>query len=306
MTASNDALYNTLIMLTASFILLLSASVSYAQMPVFDADRAYSFLTDQCAFGPRNPGSEGYTSCKKWLIEQLEHCGGEMFLQNFSGWDPHANKKRELTNIIARFGVKEKQPLMLCAHWDSRPVADRDRDLRKSTQPILGANDGASGVAVLLEIARILSANPPERAVLIVLFDGEDLGRESHPDEYAQGSRYWALHPLPEIPHEAILLDMVGDSDLELPIEWYSGTQAPDLQRSLWEIAAEIGSTAFVDRAGPRVEDDHVPLLKAGIAAVDLIDFNYPYWHTTQDTPDKCSPASLGQVGRVIVEYIYR
>ncbi len=287
-------------------IILFFNSSAYPQAPSFDSDRAYSLLRAQCAFGPRNPGSEGHTMCGKWLSEQLKSKGGEIILQTFIGYDPHAGQKRQLTNIVARFGDQEKQPLMLCAHWDSRPVADRDPDPLKTNQPIPGANDGASGVAVLLEIARVVSENPPDKAILIVLFDGEDLGRETHPEEYAQGARYWALHPVPELPSEAILLDMVGDADLELPIEWYSGKRAPTLQRALWEIASEIGATTFVDRQGPAIEDDHVPLLKAGISSVDIIDFDYPYWHTLDDTPDKCSAASLGQVGKVLIEYIYR
>ncbi len=241
------------------------------------------------------------------MIEQLESHGGNVSLQSFTGNDPHAGQSRSLTNIIARFGDADKPQLMLCAHWDTRPVADRERDPLRRAQPILGANDGASGVAVLLEIARIISVNPPDKSVIIVFFDGEDLGRESHPEEYALGARYFALHPPPDLPlpSEAVLLDMIGDADLEIPIEWYSGRHASSLRRTLWSIASEIGSTAFVDAPGPAIEDDHVPLIKAGIPAVDLIDFDYPFWHTLHDTPDKCSSSSLGQVGRVLVEYIY-
>lgn len=273
---------------------------------MFDGSRALALLEKQCSFGPRVPGSESHRQCVEWLSAHLQELGGEVHLQRFDGVNPHNGKKVRLTNVIARFDGGDGPPLMLCAHWDSRPVADRDPDPRRRGEPILGANDGASGVAILLEIARLVGQTPPPRPVLIVLFDGEDMGREGHPEEYATGARYWATHQQPEPPAEAILLDMVGDRDLEIPIEPFSEVGAPQLRRGLYEIARRIGVDAFVEQLGPAVEDDHVPLLRAGIPAVDLIDFDYPYWHTLGDTPDKCSAESLMQVGRVLAEYLYR
>ena len=197
------------------------------------------------------------------------------------------------------------KPLLLCAHWDTRPRADRDPDSAKREQPILGANDGASGVAVLMEVARLLAQNPPPRTVIIAFFDGEDMGRSTYPEEFCLGARYWAAHPIPEPVKEAILLDMVGDADLEIPVEPYSEMNAPALRQRLWDIAGRLELSAFTERMGPGVEDDHLPLQQVGIKAVDLIDFDYRWWHTTADTPDKCSAESLGQVGRLLIEYIY-
>ena len=290
--------------MTVSFVCLISTDLR-AETPSFDADRAYDNLQEQCNFGPRNPGSEGYNRCLKWLSETLKDLTPEVYLQDFTAVNPVDSQRYKLRNIIARFEGSGLTPLMLCAHWDTRPWADLDPDPKNRKTPILGANDGASGVAVLLEIARIANEYPPPRTILIVFFDGEDMGRARHPEEFALGSKFWAENPYPEIPDEAILLDMIGDSDLEIPIEPFSERAAPELRQMLWETARNLDLPAFVDHFGPPVIDDHIPLQKIGIRAIDLIDFDYPYWHTIADTPDKCSPESLEQVGRLLVEFIY-
>ncbi len=285
--------------------LIFLVPVLSAQTPTFDADQSFADLEKQCSFGPRNPGSTGYYECLDWLVETLKVYSGDVILQNFDEIDPISGEEYRLTNIIARFGGEGMFPLMLCAHWDSRPWANMDPDSANHRSPIIGANDGASGVAVLLEMARIFADSPPPRTVMITLFDGEDLGRSHYADEFARGSKYWAQHPIPEKPVEAILLDMIGDADLEIPIEPFSERGAQGLRRQLWDIAANLEINAFSDRYGSPVQDDHVPLLNIGIRAVDLIDFDYPHWHTMEDTPDKCSSESLDQVGRVLVEFIY-
>ena len=169
----------------------------------------------------------------------------------------------------------------------------------------MGANDGASGVAVILEVCRILAEYPPNRPMMVVFFDGEDMGRSRFSAEFGIGSAYWSKHPLPRLPQEAILLDMVGDADLEIPIELYSRQNAPRLTYRLWKLAETLELNAFKPYSGVPVADDHLNLLRVGVEAVDIIDFEYPYWHTSEDTPDKCSPESLGQVGRLLIGYIY-
>ncbi len=291
-----------------SLITIIAVSIvnySFASPPHFDSERAYQNLIIQCEFGPRNPGSVGYDNCKNWLIETLETSADKVYLQPFKAKNPVSGKEHRLTNIIAKYKSEGGNSLMLCAHWDTRPWADKDPNPKNRDLPILGANDGASGVAILLEIARILSVNPPPRPILIVLFDGEDLGRASYSDEFALGSKYWAEHQIPEPVEQAILLDMVGDSDLEIPVELFSKYNAPDLTGTLWRIADELNLEAFTSRLGSPVVDDHVSLQQVGIEAVDLIDFDYPYWHTIDDTPDKCSAESLDQIGRLLLEYIY-
>lgn len=201
---------------------------------------------------------------------------------------------------------------MLCAHWDSRPRADKDPDSTRHTQPVPGANDGASGTAVLLEMARVLAAFPPEIGVDIVLFDLEDLGdygADDDPDSlnpFSIGAAYFVSQRGQYTPRYGILLDMIGDKDLHIKKEGYSQAAAPLLLEQIWAAAEKVGADAFVDSHGVAITDDHVPFLRQGIPVVNLIDFDYPYWHTVADTPDKCSPASLQQVGDVLVEMLYR
>lgn len=295
-------------MATLTLIIILTISTTeytYAEPPEFDADAAFANLVHQCNFGPRNPGSQGAQACLEWFKTELGKLADEVWLQPFQAVEALTGEERSLTNVIASFPGQGGFPLMLCAHWDTRAHADLDPDPDNRKTPISGANDGASGVAVLLEIARIASLYPPPRDLLIVLFDGEDMGRSHYPEEFALGSRYWASHPLPLIPTEAILLDMIGDADLEIPIEQFSEKYASSLRGYLWELADNLGLDAFPDRLGPAVQDDHLPLQRIGIRAVDLIDFDYQYWHTIADTPDKCSVESLHQVGVLLIAFIY-
>lgn len=279
--------------------------VKGADLPTFNPDSAWANLIRQCQFGPRSPGSKGHSACREWLIEGLRRQGGEVFIQTFFSEDKRTGKKLELTNIVARWGGGGA-PLMLAAHWDTRPWADKDPNPSHRDKPILGANDGASGVAVLLEIARLLNLQPPPRPILIALWDGEDLGEEGHLDQFCLGSRHWVQNPLPEIPQEVILVDMVGDADLHLPWEVFSYRHAPQLCRKLWDLAQRADLPAFDDELGEAVYDDHIPFIEQKIPAINIVDFDYPYWHTIEDTPDKCSPESLAQVGQLLIQYIYQ
>ncbi|MDQ7051613.1 MAG: M28 family peptidase [candidate division KSB1 bacterium] len=194
----------------------------------------------------------------------------------------------------------------MAAHWDSRPWADQDPDSANHNKPVPGANDGASGVAVLLEIARVLKQNPPPVGVDIVLFDGEDLGSEGYPDTYAAGAQYFAQKKsVHYAPYLGILLDMIGDRELQIYREANSVRYAPAVVDLVWNYAARLGISNFYNPVRHEVFDDHVPLLNVGIPCIDLIDFDYPYWHTVHDTPDKCSPESLEKVGRVVLAVIY-
>jgi Zn-dependent M28 family amino/carboxypeptidase len=202
--------------------------------------------------------------------------------------------------------------LLLTAHWDSRPWADSDADPQNRSHPILGANDGASGVAVLLEIAQQLKLRKPSIAVSIVLFDGEDLGSSGKSESWCAGSKYFASHlPGGYVFTSAINLDMVGDSELLIKREQRSDKWASELADEVFSTAGELGISQFANTTGDDVLDDHVALNEAGIPAVDLIDFDYPnpeknYWHTTLDTPDKCSAESLRAVGTVLLQLIYK
>ena len=194
---------------------------------------------------------------------------------------------------------------LLCAHWDTRPWADLDPLPANRKKPIVGANDGASGVAVLMEMARMFKKSPPPLEVKIVLFDGEDYGREGEIWDYLLGSKYFAQNAVTSEYRYAVLLDLIGDADLEIKREYNSYVNCMELQNTIWDIAEEVGSWQFTEKMTRPIIDDHLSLIAVGIEAVDLIDFEYEYWHTVEDTPDKCSVESLDSVGRVLVELIY-
>ena len=297
------------IILTISTIIVLSSCNN--AVPKFDKGNAFRYLVEQCEFGPRNPGSNGYKQCLDYLQKTLSGFADTILLQPFVLDDLVNEKSYDLTNIIARFKVGDPQQLLIGAHWDTRPWADEDPDTEKRNDPIIGANDGASGVAVILELARILNASPPPIGITLVLFDGEDMGRSGNPKSYAQGSLAFAKDLPIEKPDEAIILDMIGDAELHIPIERNSYRQNRQLVKKLWSLAKVLSLDAFESRIEYSIYDDHVPLwAEAKIPAVDIIDFNYPnsytnYWHTTQDLPEHCSAESLGQVGTLLVHYIY-
>lgn len=285
---------------------ILVSSCSGQTVPQFDARQAYNYLLKQCEFGPRPPGSTAHQKTRQFLVDELSKFADKVRLQPFPFTNYQTKQQLILHNIIASFG-KQKKRILLAAHWDTRPWADMDPDPQNHNKPIIGANDGASGVAVLLEIARLLKSHPCPNGIDIVLFDGEDSGRADHPEEFSQGAKYFAKNKTFSYnPKFGILLDMIGDSDLQIYIEQYSQHYAPQIVKQVWEIAEGLGVPEFIPELGHAVIDDHLPLLEVGIPCIDIIDFDYPYWHTLEDTPDKCSPESLEKVGQVVVEVIYR
>lgn len=299
------------------FYLLLSWSIiscqARSQFPQFDEHRAFQHLEQQVRFGPRNPGSSGHSLTRDYLVSQLKSYTDQIALQDFSFKD--GELRHTLTNIIGVFGSEKasmaKTSYILAAHWDTRPWADRDPNPDNHLKPIPGANDGASGVAVLLEMARLFNQQQPDRKVIIVFFDGEDLGKVYTPGEemnnnWLLGSKYFAQHIGPYRADYGILLDMVGDQNLDIYMERLSLERAPELVTKVWDIAKKLGYKEFRREPGSFVFDDHWSLnFLAGIKSINLIDLNYPYWHTLEDTPDKCSPRSLKIVGDVLVHLIY-
>jgi hypothetical protein len=277
----------------------------------FDGKHAFQYLEAQCDLGPRNPGAPGHGAAIPYFTDFLKAHADTVILQAFNRFIEPDSITLDMTNIIAGFNLSAGNGLLIGAHWDTRPRADHDPDLLKRDQPILGANDGASGVAVLMHLAEILSLNNPHRTVFLVLFDGEDYGYSGSLEYYCMGSEYFARNLPISKPAEAIILDMIGDADLVIPVERNSFRIHPGLVNRLWELARQRKFDAFVHRLGTEIYDDHLMLFEyAGIPAVDIIDFSYPndfvnYWHTTMDTPDKCSPRSLEIVGQVILDYLF-
>lgn len=281
--------------------------------PVFDADRAYADVVRQVEFGPRVPGTAGHDAARAYFVETLSSFADRVIEQPVTATIGDSVTVAG-TNIVASFNLDPglRTRIMLAAHWDTRPRADRDPDSTRHNEPVPGANDGASGVAVLLEMARLLHEAPPDVGVDLLLFDLEDLGDYATADTtaprtpFALGSAAFVRDNPTYRPTFGILLDMVGDDNLRIAREGYSQANAPRIVEKVWAAAKAVGADAFVDAPGGAVEDDHLPFLRQGIPVIDLVQSPFPStWHTTSDTPEHVSPASLGQVGNVLVEVIY-
>ena len=293
-------------------IFLLASSIGcQTRIPVFNGNAAFTHLVAQCDFGPRNPGSVGHQKALDYFLNVLATLADTVSTQSFTEVMPRSKQKVEMHNIIAQFNPKAKKQIMISAHWDTRPWGDRSLSIMRKDQPILGANDGASGVAILLELAKVLHDNPQKIGVNLVLFDAEDFGSSGDSWSYCKGSQYFAKNLPITLPEYAINLDMVGDANLEIYIERISYKQNPSLVLDLWGLAEELKLSGFKKMAYHSIFDDHVPLYElAGIPAVDIIDFDYPdektnYHHTYNDIVENCSPESLRQVGTLMVHHIY-
>ena len=291
-------------------------------IPQFNADSAYLYTKTQVDFGPRVPNTKAHDECGAYLVNQMERFGAKVIQQKadlkaYDGTILHSN------NIISSFNPAAKTRILLCAHWDSRPYCDHDPNPANYHQPVLGANDGASGVGVLMEVARQLSQQQPTVGVDIIFLDSEDDGT---PDFYkgAQdenswclGTQYWATHLEPANYHArfGILLDMVGAPNATFYKEQESMNNAPDIVAKVWNQAKEDGFSAFfVDQDGGAITDDHVFVNRlAGIPCIDIIqeDLNSPtgfasYWHTTHDTMANIDRTTLLAVGQTLLGVIYK
>ena len=275
-----------------------------ADIPVFDGESAYHFLLEQCDIGPRYPGSEEHRELQRYLVGRLKEFGANVSVQQFDAVLTTGDTLC-LINIIGNYNLRSTRRILLGAHYDTRPRADKDPDPANRARPILGANDGASGVAVLLEIARHLGVSIPPVGVDIVFFDGEDFGEEGVPQDYILGSTYFAKHLKGYRPYSVIIVDMIGERDVEIRMEGFSDAASSALLEEIFSIAERLDVKAFKRENGASLIDDHLPFIQMGIPAVDLIDFDYPFWHTLEDTPDKCSPESLDAIGRVLLHYIW-
>lgn len=280
-------------------------TVAKAPAVKFDSARAWTDLTTQVAFGPRKPGTEAHLKCREYIVEEMKKTCDNVRKQPFSHIWSRTNDRVNMWNVLGEQNWKDaKVRVLLIAHWDTRPSAEQDPNPDNRLKPIPGANDGASGVAVLLELARVLKGNlPPGVGVQYLMVDGEDLGPGL--EEMFLGARYYAANLPAERPNYGILLDMIGDKDLQVPLEPQSLRYARPVVRALFKHAKTVGlESTFPSIEGPPIEDDHICINQAGIPTVDLIDFDYPDWHTLTDTPDKCSAESLGKVGKLLETFL--
>lgn len=279
--------------------------LALAEIP-FDGARSYQWLQQICSIGRRISGTEGMLKQQEMVGAHFTSLGAKVHLQQ---WEVQAPRPATLANMIIQWHPEARERVLLCAHYDTRPFPDEDRKQPRGL--FLGANDGASGVAVLCELAQHMPTLDCRYGVDFVLFDAEEFIFNKRTDRFFLGSEYFAedyrQNPPAHTYRWGVLLDMVGDKDLQLHPEKNSFTW-PDtrpLVNDIWSTAKRLGVSEFVARSRHLVNDDHLALRNiAGIPTCDMIDFDYPYWHTVEDTPDKCSPESLAKVGWVVLEWL--
>jgi hypothetical protein len=292
------------------------------KVPEFNPDSAYSYVAQQVAFGPRVTNSAANDKCASYLINKLKSWCPDVTVQKGTA-TAYNGAVLKFRNIIASFNPGTNNRIFLCSHWDSRPYADHDPDPKNHNKPIDGANDGASGVGILLDIARQISILKPAIGVDIVLFDAEDYGppqdwktNANTEDLWGLGSQYWAKHPFKEnyFARYGILLDMVGAPNATFLLEALSMHYAPEIVKLVWETANRIGfSRYFIFDDGPQITDDHVPINRVmGIPTIDIIHLDrnsqtgfYPYWHTTKDNMASIDKNTLNAVGQTLLTVIY-
>lgn len=295
-------------------------------VPQFNADSAFQFVKTQTDFGPRVPETEAHRLCAQWLVERLSEYADTVYVQDFRT-RIYNGRSMDGQNIIASFHPEASKRIVLCSHWDSRPFADHDPDEANWNTPIDGANDGASGVGVLMECARLFKLQPLKEklGIDIVLFDLEDYGPrqdeaydyyEEDVNHWALGSQYWAKHPhiYGYNAYYGILLDMVGGSNPNFSKEYYSQAYASSVSNKVWSKAYDLGYRRyFTTELGDPISDDHIPMNEAGLPTIDIIDLQpqssnecFPeVWHTLSDNIDNIDPATLKIVGDVLVNVLY-
>lgn len=289
--------------------------------PRFNTDSAYTFVAAQVAFGPRVPGTAEHAACGDWLVVKLNEFGAEVIEQK-AEVTHYDGRNLPLRNIIARYFPEKEKRVLLFAHWDSRPYADEEAEPTRQHQPIAGADDGASGVGVLLEIARQLQHQPTAVGVDIIFFDLEDWGQPSFSDEWVQGewwcvgSRYWSEQPHVEnyTASYGILLDMVGAAGATFMKEGYSVQYASNIVEKVWSTAAKLGyGNYFLPKHGGYITDDHLPVNQHKRApSVNIINLKTdtrtgfgPHWHTHRDDMRNIDRNSLKASGQTVMEVIY-
>jgi hypothetical protein len=290
-----------------------------AQAVEFNGKRAMSYLEDLCKIGPRISGTEGMRKQQDLLIKHFEAHGGKVRKQTFTARQVSQRRPVEMTNLIVSWYPERPRRVILCSHYDTRPIADQEEDRRKWHRPFISANDGGSGVALLMELAHHMDGLKLNVGVDFVFFDGEEYIFDRDRDLYFFGSRHFAREYVKGKPKyryiAAVLFDMIAGKNPHFPAEGHSYLKAGALVAQVWKIAAQQKCTAFMDRVGAEVLDDHLALLKVGIPAIDIIDFEYrdqflrtgyAHWHRLTDVPENCSKDGLEQVARVMIAWLPR
>lgn len=282
------------------------AAPRYGEIP-FSGTAAFGYLEAICKLGPRVSGTEAMRRQQDMLEKHFTDLGAKVERQKFQVRHPLDGSAVELANLIITWNPDSRERYLLCAHYDTRPFPDRDPVDPRGT--FIGANDGASGVALLMELGKHVGAMKSRKGVDFVLFDAEELVYDEARDRYFLGSEYFAKTYAAQSPQhryrQGVLLDMVADANLLIRQEQNSLQAARAVVGDIWTVAARLGVREFEPALGPNVRDDHLPLIQiARIPTCDIIDFDYPHWHTQNDVPSNCSAASLEKVGRVVHEWL--
>lgn len=288
-------------------LFFISCSSTTVNTPTFSADDAFRYIEEQVAFGPRVPGTEASAQARDYFYKHFKNRGFEIDSMTFVYDDAYSDNQIPMVNVIARFNGDPSgtDRILVCAHYDSRPRTDHAHDKTKMNDPIDGANDGGSGVAVLMALADLFKIQSPGINVDFVLFDGEDWGKSGDPSNYLIGSRAFAKTGIRDKYKFGILLDMIADHDQKILREIYSEMYAKKINDMLFSTAKNLGITTLIDSVGPAVLDDHIPLNAAGVPTANLIDMDYPYWHTEFDTPENCSVEALDRIGKLMTTVLY-
>ena len=289
--------------------IILFISVAMSQnIPYFDGEKAFDYLVKQCEFGYRYPGTQEHVDLKNYFINFLSDKSDELIVYDHTIKHPYQKNEITLYNLLARYNVDSDNRILLLAHWDTREIADKDKNVENHDKPILGANDGASGIAVLMHLSEIFYNNPLNNLGVDLLFvDGEDMGRNGELKNFCLGTKLFSKNIKSPYPKLAICLDMVADKDPQFKMEYFSYIQAEKELKEIWSLANMLGYKEFTNVITNPIYDDHRALfVETGIPAIDIIDFDYPYWHTLEDTIDKCSSETLSIVGNLMCEYLYR
>ena len=280
----------------------------------FDGKRAMGYLEAICAIGPRMSGTPGMEKQQELIVQHFENLGQKVQWQKFTAKQiSRPNQPVEMNNLMVSYHPERKRRVILCSHYDTRPIADQEKDERKWREKFVSANDGGSGVALLMEMANHMKDLPTQVGVDFVFFDGEEFIFQPKHDKYFFGSEYfaqaWKKDKKGPNYLGAVLLDMIAGPNPKFPVEGNSWFRHKKLCQDLWGIARELKCRSFIppsESIGQSIQDDHLALQNVGIPAIDIIDFAYPYWHKLADTPENCSPAGMVDVANVLSVWLQR
>tara|TARA_Y100001954_G_scaffold227652_1_gene271005 strand:- start:312 stop:1196 length:885 start_codon:yes stop_codon:yes gene_type:complete len=274
----------------------------------FNPNSAFKYIEKQCEIGPRYPGSEGHKKLINYLDSHFSIYADSVQIFNDTILHPISKNEINISNFLIKHNPKANERYLFMAHFDTRDRADKDNNPENLNTPIIGANDGASGVALLMELSTIINNNPLKNiGIDILLVDAEDMGTSGNPQEWGLGTQSFVKNYKGKLPKSAICVDMIADRNPIFKIEGFSYQYAKDLVYEIWNLANELGYKEFVWQLTSPIYDDHYYYYKGtNVPSIDIIDFDYPHWHTIDDTIENCSPKGLEIVGNVLLEYIYR